>query len=93
MNKFGLILAGAVMFDLGTVVATSHAAYDAFLKLDTAQKHDALKIKLDKVNDASVCTAHGGSVLKWRGVEYCKIPSNRGPATPSVGRTTGHSGY
>ena len=77
MKRVGLILAGAVMFDLGVVVSSSHAAYDAFLKLDSARSHDALKIKLDKVNDAGVCRAHGGSVLKSGGVEYCKVPANR----------------
>ncbi|MFI4974319.1 MAG: hypothetical protein ACHP84_07275 [Caulobacterales bacterium] len=76
MNKVGLILAGAVMFDLGVVVPSGHAAYDAFLKLDNAQSHEALKIKLDKVNDAAVCRAHGGSLLKYHQVEYCKVPAS-----------------
>jgi hypothetical protein len=76
MNKVGLVLAGAVMFDLGVVVPSSHAAYDAFLKLDSAQPHGELKLKLDKVNNAAVCQAHGGSVIKIDTVEYCKVPAN-----------------
>ena len=82
MNKVGLILAGAVMFDLGTVVSSSHAAVDAFLKLYTAQSHGALKLKLDKVSDEAACTAHRGVVLKIHNVEYCQVPASPGHSQP-----------
>jgi hypothetical protein len=83
-KRIGLILAGAVVFDLGLVVPSSHAAYDAFLKLDAAAPHGALKIKLDKVDDAEVCKSHGGKVTTEGGDQFCKIPASR-PVT--------HSGY
>jgi len=76
MKKVGLVLAGAVMFDLGVVVPSSHAAYDAFLKLDSAQPHGELTLKLDKVNNAAVCKAHGGHVIKIDKVAYCRVPAS-----------------
>jgi hypothetical protein len=75
MNKIGLILAGALVFDLGVVVTSSHAAYDAFLKLDATQPHPALKIKLTTVQDPSLCTAHGGTVSGGAGDQYCLLPA------------------
>jgi len=83
-KRIGLILAGAVMFDLGLVVPSSHAAYDAFLKLDAAAPHGALKIKLDKVEDAGLCKSHGGKVANEGAAKFCRVPASR-PIT--------HSGY
>lgn len=87
MNKIGLILAGAVVFDLGVVVASGYAAVDSFLKIDPAERHAALKIKLDKVGDVEVCKAHDGTVSTVGGVQYCDIPASQGAHTPA------HSGY
>jgi hypothetical protein len=89
MNKIGLILAGAVVFDLGVVVTASHAAYDAFLKIDDSQGHAALKIKLDKVNDASVCAAHGGTVSVVGADQFCSVPAK----APEPEHTPQHMGY
>jgi hypothetical protein len=87
MNKFGLILAGAVMFDLGTVVVSSHAAIDSFLKLGTL-KGEMLTIKMDKVEDKSLCKTHGGTLIKSDGVEYCNIPAT-GPVHDDVKQNKG----
>jgi hypothetical protein len=89
MKKIGLILAGAMVFDLGVVVATGQAAVDAFLKIDPAQNHSALKIKLDRVNDAAVCQAHGGTVSNMGGQDYCLVPAVRNASTPAAT----HMGY
>jgi hypothetical protein len=93
MNKIGLILAGAVIFDLGVVVTSSHAAYDAFLKIDPTVSHPALKIKLDAVNNSAVCTAHGGTVSTAGGAQYCDVPASVAHGGWDTGATAPHSGY
>ena len=47
MRKLPLILAGAALFDLGTVMVSHAASTDYFLKIDA-------------MHPASACTAHGG---------------------------------
>jgi hypothetical protein len=60
MNKLGLLLAGAAVFDLGVVVASSHAAaVDYFLKLDS-------------MHTASSCVAGGGTVVTKTGDKFCQ---------------------
>lgn len=73
MRKFGLILAGAVLFDLGTVVASSHAAVDMFIKIGD--------IKGEKVFTVADCTMDGGTVFKRNGKDVCKLPAKAGPST------------
>ncbi len=77
MKKLGLILIGALAFDLGTVVASSHAAVDLFLKLDGVHENGFTKIKLDKVNNADACRAHGGTILTSSGQDFCSIPESK----------------
>ncbi len=78
MKKLGLVLISAIAFDLGTVVASSHAAVDFFLKLDGVHENGFMKIKLDKVNNAGVCRAHGGTILTFSGQDFCKVPEPTG---------------
>ncbi len=89
-KKIGLILAGAVVFDLGVVVTSTQAAYDALLKADAAQ-HLALKIKLTAVPDNALCASHGGTVSGAAGDQYCLVPAvdqeHPAPTTQS------HMGY
>jgi hypothetical protein len=89
MNKIGLILAGAVVFDLGLVVTSSQAAYDAFLKIDSTQPHAALKIKLTKVEDVTLCTNHGGTVSRAGADQYCLVPA----VTQAHQTGPAHTGY
>ena len=71
MKKLGLILVGATLFDLGTVVASSHAAVDYFLKIDGA----------NGVATAS-CLKGGGAVVTKADGKYCQT---KAPATATGG--------
>jgi len=77
MKKLGIILAGAVMFDLGVVVVASHAASDVakgHVKLppaSQAQPTEYLKVQLNTVQDghkigtvknADACKSAGGEI-------------------------------
>jgi hypothetical protein len=62
MNKLGLILAGAAIFDLGTVVASSHAEVS----------FNFVKIKLDSLHTASMCVMDGGTVVTVGGAKFCQ---------------------
>ena len=70
MKKLGLILIGATLFDLGTVVASSHAAVDFFLKIEGA----------DGVATAS-CLKQGGAVVTKADGKYCQT---KAPATATA---------
>ncbi len=75
MKKLGLVLISAIAFDLGTVVATSHATQvDYFLKIDGVHENGFMKFKLDKVNDASACRPHGGTIVTFSGQDFCRVP-------------------
>lgn len=51
MKKLGLILAGAALFDLGTVVASGHAADSIFMK---TEKTGDQKAQADKQHKSDI---------------------------------------
>ena len=67
MRKFGLILAGAALFDLGTVVVSSHAAESISLNFS--------KIRIDATHTAKMCTMDGGTVISSGGKAFCQMPT------------------
>ncbi len=76
MKRVALILMSAAMFDLGAVVATSHASQvDHFLKADGVQDGDFYKWKLDAVRTPQACMLEGGVVSKESNGNVCRIPS------------------
>lgn len=83
MKKFGLILAGAALFDLGTVVTSGQAE----VSLNFA------KIKIDYSHTVSACLKGGGTLVKDGGQAFCQTPRSAAPApvqftatvTPSPG--------
>ena len=79
MKKLAVVLVSAVAFDLGTVVASSHAE----IALNFA------KIKVDYYHTVQGCTAHHGVVVKSGGQDYCKLPSAELQSW-SFGESQGH---
>ena len=67
MRKFGVVLAGAVCFDLGVMVVSSQAAQTGFLKIDA-------------VNTAAACVNNGGKVVDKDGQKYCETTKQGAPA-------------
>jgi hypothetical protein len=75
MKKIALILAGAALFDLGTIVVASQAAsVDAFLKVEG--------YKLDSMHTAASCTKVGGTVLNKGADKFCQTPAKGTTALP-----------
>ena len=78
MRKTALILAGAIAFDLGVVVATGRAADDGVLKW-RAQPNAQAKaqtdyfLKIDGKLTLQVCMAHNGMETTRDGVHGCRF--------------------
>jgi hypothetical protein len=72
MKKLGLILAGAALFDLGTIVASSQAETSSIY----------MKFKLDSMHTASMCVMDGGKVVTVGGAKFCQTlkEAPKGPA-------------
>ncbi len=84
MKTSAILLAGAVAFDLGTMVVPSHAASDMYMKIHKTSQLPTEQvqfnfIKIDMTNTASVCATKGGKVVPHEGVQQCQLPNN--PAT------------
>jgi hypothetical protein len=79
MKKSTLILAGAIAFDLGVMVASSQAAVDMFLKIDGFQ--DGKKVAVFANSDA--CKAGGGAVVLVKDMPQCQLPSKKGGSGPA----------
>jgi hypothetical protein len=70
MRRFGLILAGAALFDLGTVVASGQAEVSL----------NFTKIKIDYSHSVSSCLKGGGTLVKDGGQAFCQTPKSGAPA-------------
>lgn len=78
MRKTALILAGAIAFDLGVVVATGRAADDGVLKWRTqpnaqAKAQSDYFLKIDGKLTLQVCMAHNGMETTKNGVHGCQF--------------------
>jgi hypothetical protein len=90
MRKTALLIAGAIAFDLGVVVVSSHAAADGFLKLDGIKSdkvtagasghkaevalQDFHFVKFDAANTPQSCMTDGGKTTTQSGVTGCLLP-------------------
>jgi hypothetical protein len=75
-KEIGLILAGAVAFDLGTVVVPAQAADAIYLKIDDRDMQSlAFNFSKFDVGDASAankCIAGKGALVEFKGDKYCR---------------------
>lgn len=92
-KELGLIMMGAVAFDLGMVIVPAQAADPIYLKMDILP--NSLSFNFTKIdpNDAKVangCVAGKGTLVEYKGDKYCRtdkagastaLPSSAGPAT------------
>jgi hypothetical protein len=76
MKKSTLILAGAIAFDLGVMVVSSHAAVDTFLKIEIFQ--DGKRIGV--VDNADACKVKGGKVVMAGAIPQCQLPTKNAGA-------------
>ncbi len=77
MRKLPLILAGAALFDLGTVVVSSHAA----VALNFA------KIEIDYTHTIQSCLSAKGTVVTADGKKFCQT-STASPQALTVTKQT-----
>lgn len=90
-KELGLIMMGAIAFDLGTVVVPAHAAEPEWLKIDTLpNSFNFAKIDLNDAKAANGCVAGKGTLVEYKGDKYCRtdkagastaLPSSAGPAS------------
>ncbi len=90
-KELGLIMMGAVAFDLGTVVVPAQAADAIYLKIDALPNSlNFTKIDLNDAKAANACVAGKGTLVEYKGDKYCRtdkggastaLPSSAGPAT------------
>ncbi len=87
-KQAGLILVGAVCFDLGMVLipAPSAAAMDMFIKIGGMKgENDYQKFTgTDATAFAKTCAASKGKAVQFQGAKYCqtaKAKATTGPAT------------
>ncbi|TAJ97596.1 MAG: hypothetical protein EPO10_03395 [Reyranella sp.] len=90
-KELGLIVMGAVAFDLGTVVVPAQAADAIFLKIDgLSGESNYHKFNPSDAKAANSCVAGKGTLVEYKGDKYCRtdkagastaLPSSAGPAT------------
>lgn len=90
-KELGLIVMGAVAFDLGTVVVPAQAADPFYLKYDALPNtFNFHKFNPSDANAANACVAGKGTLVEYKGDKYCRtdkagpstaLPSSAGPAT------------
>ena len=76
MRKSALLVAGAIAFDLGAIVAAGHAADDGFVKLHgqpKAQVQAEYFLKIQGKLTPQVCMAHNGMETTKNGVHGCQF--------------------
>jgi hypothetical protein len=75
-KEIGLILAGAVAFNLGTVVVPAQGADANYLKIDGRDMESvAFNFQKFDVGDASAanrCVAGKGTLVEFKGDKYCR---------------------
>ena len=74
MKRVGLVLAAAVLFDLGTVAVSARAESISL---------NFTEIKLNYT--AANCARDGGTVVKHNGQDACGLPKSGGPTTAPAG--------
>lgn len=90
-KELGLIMMGAVAFDLGTVVVPAQAADTVYLKIDVLPNtFNFEKIEIRDLASSNACVARKGTLVEYKGDKYCRtdkagastaLPSTAGPAT------------
>ncbi len=88
-KEVGLVLAGALCFDLGVVVVPAKAADEksvAFLKIDSfSPSQDYIKITMEDVLVTSMkCTSNKGTLVEFKGTKYCQTPKQPGSLPAST---------
>jgi hypothetical protein len=80
MRKTALVIAGAIAFDLGVLVVSSHAATDPVITTRPHKPFVALKsfkfMKFDAVNTPQSCTTKQGTPTTQGGVKGCLLPAD-----------------
>ena len=85
MRKTALLIAGAIAFDLGVLVVSSHAAPADHLKqqeLKTTPDKPIVPlksfkfVKFDAVNTSQSCTTKHGTPTTQGGVNGCLLPAD-----------------
>ena len=88
-KELGLIVMGAVAFDLGTVIVPERAlaqAADYFLKIDgLSGESNYLKFTNNDKAAANKCVADKGTLVEFKGDKYCRT-AKAGTAVPSTQR-------
>lgn len=85
-KEVGLVLAGAICFDLGVVIVPAQATNEKsaeFLKIDNlSSNQEYLKIKMDDVSvSAKACATNKGTLVDFKGTKYCQTPKQPGGAS------------
>ncbi|KAF0103107.1 MAG: hypothetical protein FD144_2282 [Rhodospirillaceae bacterium] len=90
-KELGLIMMGAVAFDLGTVIVPAQAADPIYLKMDALpNSFNFQKIDIRDLASSNACVAGKGTLVEYKGDKYCRtdkagastaLPSTTGPAT------------
>ena len=79
MRKTALVIAGAIAFDLGVLVVSSHAATDPVIETRPHKPFVALKsfkfMKFDAVNTSKSCATGHGTPTTQGGVKGCLLPN------------------
>lgn len=91
MRKSALLVAGAIAFDLGVIVAAGHAADDGFVKLHgqpKAQVQADYFLKIQGKLTPQVCMAHNGMETTKNGVHGCQFQSQQDAQGVEDGITT-----
>lgn len=88
-KEVGLVLAGALCFDLGVVLVPAKAADEIslnFAKIETlSANQEYLKIKMDDVLVSSkACTSNKGTLVDFKGTKYCQTPKQAGSLPSST---------
>ena len=90
-KELGLILMGAVAFDLGTIVvperALAQSAVDMFIKMDSLpSEFNFQKFNAKDASAANSCVAGKGTLVEYKGDKYCRTAKAGGAVTPTQRR-------
>jgi hypothetical protein len=89
-KELGLILMGAVAFDLGTIVvperALAQSAVDMFIKIgNLSDEYNFHKFDAKDAAAANSCVAGKGTLVEYKGDKYCRT-AKAGAAVPPTQR-------
>jgi len=86
-KELGLMLMGAVCFDLGVLVIPARAAdVDYYMKIDNMHtvSFNFVKIEIDYAAAAKACTGAGGTPVDFKGTKYCRTQKADVRSNPST---------